>query len=91
MAASPDIPPSVLATADRQRALVNDTLAKLVNRARVLLAKYDDATSAWAILGTELARAMHATGGSGGEELGAELIAAAAILLAQDPTASPRG
>jgi hypothetical protein len=76
-------PAAVLAAADRQLALVNDTLAKAVEEARELLLSYG-ATEAWALLASRLATQLGCT--SSDQQFAAEMLAAAAVQLAGKST-----
>lgn len=68
------------ADADRELALVNDTLNEAVDQARGLLATKDK-TDAWAVLGVSIARQAEPV--TREHHLVVELLAAAAIRLAQ--------
>ncbi|MET9263772.1 hypothetical protein [Amycolatopsis sp. NPDC004079] len=68
------------AEADRQLALVDDTLDEAVDEARVLLATKGK-TDAWALLGVSIARQAEPV--TREHQLVVELLAAASIRLAQ--------
>lgn len=69
-----------LAAADRQLALVKDTLTETVGRATTLLSQHDE-TGAWALLTAEIARQLDCQ--TKYQKFASELLAAAAIRLAQ--------
>lgn len=77
-----EIPPKALAAADRQLAHVQTSLDRLVGEARDALAEYGDGTTAWAAIGTKVAKQLDCT--SRYQQFAVEMLAAAVIRLAQE-------